>query len=123
MAGVQALHFEILNLYCLLEDRCSTFCMCYLFQVIIEGTAGLSYTGDIAVDDISFSSNVTCSTGMKLLYPEMFGGMFSSLPKLWRRSLEIKLLFTTLTILYTYCFFAIQCPRRLSKNLRIQPVV
>ena len=46
----------------------------YLWQLIFEGMAGLSDTADIAVDDISFSNNLTCDTVGKPTPPYMFEG-------------------------------------------------
>ncbi|XP_022807962.1 uncharacterized protein LOC111344964 [Stylophora pistillata] len=41
-------------------EGCTTLNYSGSYQVIIEGMAGVSYTADIAIDDINFSTNLTC---------------------------------------------------------------
>ena len=59
---------------------CSDSCVQFLYvciyqlQVIIEGVAGLTYKSDIAIDDISFSKNLTCVSAGKNTPPETFEG-------------------------------------------------
>ena len=44
------------------------------FQVIIEGVAGMTFASNIAVDDITFSTNLTCVSVGKPTPPETFEG-------------------------------------------------
>jgi len=41
-------------------ETCLTINYAGTYRVIIEGVAGLTYKSDIAIDDISFSKNLTC---------------------------------------------------------------
>lgn len=59
---------------------CSDICVRFLYlciyqlQVTIEGVAGLTYTSDIAIDDIGFSKNLTCVSAGRNTPPENFEG-------------------------------------------------
>lgn len=54
--------------------RPDSYLYIYQLQVIIEGVAGLIYTADIAIDDISFSKNLTCVSAGRNTPSEMFEG-------------------------------------------------
>ena len=43
-------------------------------QVIIEGVAGMTFASNIAVDDVTFSTNLTCVSVGKPTPPETFQG-------------------------------------------------
>ena len=43
-------------------------------QIIIEGVAGMTFASNIAVDDITFSTNLTCVSVGKPTPPETFEG-------------------------------------------------
>ena len=43
-------------------------------QIIIEGVAGMTFASHIAVDDITFSTNLTCVSDGKPTPPETFEG-------------------------------------------------
>ena len=40
----------------------------------MEGVSGVNYTADIAIDDISFSKNLTCISDSTNAPPEIFEG-------------------------------------------------
>ena len=46
----------------------------YSPQVIIEGVAGVTFASNIAVDDVTFSTNLTCVSVGKQTSPETFEG-------------------------------------------------
>ena len=50
------------------------FMSIYSLQVIIEGIAGISYASSIAVDDLGFSKNLTCTSVGKPTSPTIFKG-------------------------------------------------
>ena len=43
-------------------------------QIIIEGVAGMTFASNIAVDDVTFSTNLTCVSVGKPTPPETFEG-------------------------------------------------
>jgi len=47
----------------------------YLLQVVIEGVAGVTFSSNIAVDDLDFSTNLTCVSVGKPTPPETFEGI------------------------------------------------
>ncbi|XP_078353410.1 MAM and LDL-receptor class A domain-containing protein 1-like [Oculina patagonica] len=53
-------------------EACVTLNYTGIYQVIMEGVAGLIYTADIAIDDISFSKNLTCFSRGRNALPEIF---------------------------------------------------
>ena len=44
------------------------------FQVIIEGVAGMTFASNIAVDDVTFGTNLTCVSVGKPTPSETFQG-------------------------------------------------
>ena len=46
----------------------------YSLQVIIEGVAGVTFASNIAVDDVTFSANLSCVSVGKPTPPETFEG-------------------------------------------------
>ena len=46
----------------------------YSLQFVIEGVAGVTFVSNIAVDDVTFSTNLTCVSAGKPTPPETFEG-------------------------------------------------